>query len=359
MTEKLFKVIILVFAFVFLCTAIFVLLLKGNSQFDDYYKTFFTLFANVVNRIEFRFEANFYLSMILYIIFTSFTNIVFINFVLSFMSNVIDEIGNTDNEEHRSNLIKTTEYLKFDPEYGIFKFLHAPLSVLNFPFQLLVLALQNKKYWNEFFCKISYFLISLIYFIFFLVINLIIFPYVYLRLLIKNLFQDIGEASRGKRIAFAIFLLPFSLIYYYFVDIYNFWVASYASNEDTDEIEEKLYLEEGILEIKAIFHSLAKYVSGYINENKKKKKFHVAELVGNWVLTPSSNNINDVSSPHRKYILQKKYPNIKEILNDPIKLNKLKQTHIAILKKSISQNSAYSHFKMGYKLVRQFCDENE
>jgi len=358
-TAKLMRVIVLLLAFIALCTAIFVLLLKGNDQFRDYYYTFFVLYANVVNKIEFTYQSNFYLSMVLYLIFTTFTNIVFINFVLSFMSNVIDEIGDTDDEEHRCNLIKVTEYLKFDEEYGIFKFLHAPFSIFTIPLEFFITAIRNRVYWNDIYCKASYFLVAFFYFLGFLVVNAILWPIAQIRLVFKNLFFDIGESNRCVRIAFAVFLVPVLMIYYYFLDIYNFWVNAYSFIENTEEKEKLQEEEKNIMEIREVFQSLAASIAEYIKKNKKKKKFHALELVSNWVMkTKEIISNREVNNPHRKYLLEKKY-NINDFVNDPSKLNKLKQTHAAIIKATTSKGSISQHFQFIYDFVLQFCDNTE
>jgi len=276
------------------------------------------------------------------------------------MSNVIDDIGDTDDEEHRCNLIKITEYLKFDEEYGIFKFIHAPFSVFTIFFEFLILMIENKKSWNSFFCKVSYFMIAFFYFICFLIINLIIWPYAQISIAIKNIFSDIGDANRCCRIAFALFLLPLLMVYYYILDIYNFWLAAYSYLEDEEENEQRQEEEKLILEIKGVFSFLASSIAEYIKANKKKKKFHVLELVSNWILKTKEveNSNNEVSNPHRKSLLEKKY-NIKEFIEDPSKLNKLKQTHVAIIKSSTTKGSISQHFQFIYDLILQFCESSE
>jgi len=109
-----------------------------------------------------------------------------------------------------------------------------------------------------------------------------------------------------------------------------------------------------------VFSFLASSIAEYIKANKKKKKFHVLELVSNWILKTKEveNSNNEVSNPHRKSLLEKKY-NIKEFIEDPSKLNKLKQTHVAIIKSSTTKGSISQHFQFIYDLILQFCESSE
>ena len=95
---------------------------------------------------------------------------VLINFVISYEKNIYENTENDISSEYRGNLIKLYEYLRWDERYGLFKFLFAPLNILQIPFTILIIFLKEDNInWTRIFTKILYFPICVFYFAFYFI----------------------------------------------------------------------------------------------------------------------------------------------------------------------------------------------
>ena len=95
---------------------------------------------------------------------------VLINYVISYETSIYENTENDISSEYRGNLIKLYEYLKWDDKYGLFKFLFAPLNVLQIPFTIFIIIFQEDNVnWTRISARILYFPICLFYFVFYFI----------------------------------------------------------------------------------------------------------------------------------------------------------------------------------------------
>ena len=64
--------------------------------------------------------------------------LVLINLIIAYATRIYDEADDDVTPEHRSNLVKLYEYLRWDENYGLFKFLFAPFNVIQLPFSIFI-----------------------------------------------------------------------------------------------------------------------------------------------------------------------------------------------------------------------------
>ena len=102
--------------------------------------------------------------------------LVLINLIIAYATRIYDEADDDVTPEHRSNLVKLYEYLRWDENYGLFKFLFAPFNVIQLPFSFFILFPEDKRYWTEKFTRILFFPISTCFFIVFIIYNTIKLP---------------------------------------------------------------------------------------------------------------------------------------------------------------------------------------
>jgi hypothetical protein len=348
--SKLFLFLIFFYCFIIMITGIFNLLFQQYTQFATYYATFFYLVQAALQSYDFLPMWSKYLKFSL-LGFMIICTVILMNLIIALTTKIYDDVDENIQSEHRSNLIKIYEYLRFDENYGIFKFLSAPFNVIQIPFSLIVLFSENKSYWNELSCSICFILIALFYFIVFLIYNTIKFPF-------SLLYQIFINSSRYDttltRIFVWVFLGWFFCLYYYVMDLVCFWYYAYrkqVSAEVKDNTE-----NQNILEMRKLYATLIKDIAEIVECDKKSTKFSVGDLLASWFKKAGTKSSNLVENRiHKKSIVTSKYSERKSSPNNSFVM---RSSHATLIKNLCSKVSILEHFKKGLAFIQKFCDRD-
>ena len=276
--KKTFLLLVFILAFVILMTGVFNLLFQQTLQFQLYFDTFFYLLQASQQEYELSERWNIFINFTT-VIYMGVCTLVLINLVISYETSIYDSTENDILPEHRCNLVKLYEYIRWDNNYGIFKFLFAPLNVIQVPFSIAILFVEDKVKWTQRFTKILYFPICLLYFIVFIIYQTyqLLLSIYYLYFVYSFKYSNRATLSR---IALRIVLGPAVLLFYYFRDLVDFWRYSYRDQTvRTDESAKEKY---NISEFRKSFETMINIIIKRIDKNKKNKVLSINELIENW-----------------------------------------------------------------------------
>ena len=128
-------------------------------------------------------------------------------------------------------MVKLYEYLKWDEKYGLFKFLFAPLNVIQIPFTIFIAIFQDDNItWTYISTRILYFPICFFYFLFYFIYQTFFLFIAIFQVMIINpiLYRKSNHQKNGfKHVLFHTFLCPFILFLYYIMDFVDFWYYCY------------------------------------------------------------------------------------------------------------------------------------
>lgn len=345
--------LLIFFSFCAMCSGIFTLLFHKNPDFAGFFQSFLTLFAATCNNYTIaQYPYDNMLTSIFLAVFIVVSILMLINLLIAFLSELYNDYEDKIDSEQSSTLIKVYEYLKFDENYGIFKFLFAPFSFVSLPFELVILFVDDKKYWNEVFCKILYFLIAMIYFALFIVTNMFLMPIGYVNMYFRVLKH--GNGQRLKKLAFLILFGPFVMLYYFFIDLGNFWFHTYKYQITVEDHKDES--KASIMKVKLLFSNLIPMISDRVNKkDNKRKQFPVSELIFSWITKSHTNNSNkdhddENNLTHKKSIILKKYKN-----TDP---GSMRKSHFSIFNKVNHKISYLLHYGFIIGFLSKFSDRS-
>lgn len=356
LVKKMFFIVLFFYCFILMCTGIFNMYFIEVNQFKTYLDSWFYLFQASLQQFDFDEDFTIALKFTISIYMIICTSIM-INLIIAYSTNIYKTVDENVDAEYRASLVELHEYFKWHPEYGIFKFFHAPLNVLQLPFYFLVLVCDRKKYWNNIFCKILYSVVAVMYFIVLLILNILLMPYAYIKTVISYLLV-------GKLFSLLKFvvLAPLCMIVYYGIDVYNYWRYVYSKpyNSNLNEEED---IKQSIQNIKKLFSDLVVEISDRIKLEKKRKEIYLSDLVSGWLRNMSTiysnNTVNDESNKiHKKTFLISKYKD--DIEADNLienKKSKVRQTHQNIMLNA-SQSTIFHNFKQILNFLGKFSNSD-
>jgi hypothetical protein len=351
--KKLFLLVVFIYCFVLAFTGIFNLLFNQYNQFSTYFKSFFFLIQAALQQYSLQASWTPFLNFSL-MFFIGVCALILCNLVIAYATRIYDEVDDNIEPEHRGNLIKLYEYLNWDENMGIFKFVHAPLNVIQIPFSLFVLFSDNKKYWNDIFTKVLYSICSSMYFILLIIMNTVRLPYVYFHYLVINPFQ---YGNPIRKITIWLFLGPVYLIFYFLLDIFKFWTIAFRQQKNNEEYIRDNSAEK-ILEFRKLFSNLISDISEKVDSEKRLKKFSIIELVSHWLLSMSSRVSTLVPQEennrmHKRSLILKKY---KENSYNTFLSENLRTSHAQIFKNTRNKISIFEHFTSILYFLTKFSD---
>ena len=354
--KKMFLVIVFFFCFILLMTGVFNLLFQQTVQFQSYFDSFFYLAQAAQQEYELGERWNQFVNFSL-IIYMGVCTLVLINLIIAYATRIYDEADDDVTPEHRSNLVKLYEYLRWDENYGLFKFLFAPFNVIQLPFSIFILFPDDKKYWTEIFTRVLFFPIAVLFFILFLIYNSIKMPIALFHLLV---IQPFKYGITPKKLLMHLIFGPFIFMLYYFRDMGNFWEYAYAPPfESSDEKEDSSTQE--IIEFRKTFATLIDVVSNRVENDKKCKRFYIPELLSSW-LTVITQNVKNVSKieiqnrMHRKLLIARKYKSLSnkhgvDVFN--------RKPHGDIFQSPETETiSIYEQFRKNFDFLYRFADKD-
>ena len=274
---------ICLFFFIILMTGVFNLLFQQTLQFQNYFDAF--LYLLQASQQEYVLGENWnIIAKFALIIYMGLCTFILINFVISYETNIYQSTENEISSEYRCNLVKLYEYLKWDEKYGLFKFLFAPLNVIQIPFTIFIVIFQDDNIvWTKISTRILYFPICFFYFIFYFVFQTISLIIAIFYVMFVYPFKYRGsnqQINNIKNVLFHTFLTPFILFLYYIEDFVDFWYYAYKEQIDyNDEKETKTNL----IEFQNSFESMIDIIIQKVNSNKT-KNFSVNNLIESWKL---------------------------------------------------------------------------
>jgi hypothetical protein len=177
--RRLFLLVIFLYCFVLVLTGCFNLLFQQYTQFQSYFSSFFYLSQAALQQYNLESDWTTFINFSI-MFFVGICTLILINLIIAYATKIYDEVDDDVEPEHMGNMIKLYEYLKWDEDYGIFKFLHAPLNIIQIPISVLILFSDNKKYWTDIFTKFLYFFIAILFFVLLIIWNAVRIPYVYI-----------------------------------------------------------------------------------------------------------------------------------------------------------------------------------
>ena len=281
--KKMFFVLIFIFCFIILMTGVFNLFFQQTLQFQNYFDAFFYLLQASQQEYELGENWNIFAKFFC-IIYMGLCTFILINLVISYEASIYDSTESDISSEYKCNLVKLYEYLKWDEKYGLFKFLFAPLNVIQIPFTIFIVIFQEDNInWTRILARVLYIPVCLLYFIVYF-----FYQTFYLFLAIFNIifiypFKYTSKQRMKKSIKnslLRILIGPFMLVGYYIRDFWDFWYYAYRDQIIfNDEFEKR----KSILEFANSFESMIDIIIQKVN-SKKNKIFSVQDLIDSWKL---------------------------------------------------------------------------
>ena len=353
--RKMFLVMVFFYCFILLMTGVFNLLFQQTLQFQSYFDSFFYLAQAAQQQYEIGDRWNMFVKFAL-IIYMGVCTLVLINLIITLATRIYDEASDDVLPEHRANLVKLYEYLRWDDNYGLFKFLFAPLNVFQFPFSIFILIPKNKEYWTKMFTKILFVFVALVFFIGFLIVQCVRLPISLFHFVVVQPFK---YGTSLKRFMLHLVGCPFFFTYYFIRDIENFWYYSFRVQFEVNDDEDKSTNE--IVEFKQTFTNLISVVSNRVESDKKCKRFWIPELLNSWLTVISqtskgTSKIEFVNRMHKKSILARKrkvvsgFEGMKQLQKKPMANNIYKMDELNTI--SISEQ-----FKRNFEFLFRFADK--
>ena len=282
--QKMLFLLVFIFFFIILMTGVFNVLFQQTLQFQNYFDAFFYLIQ--ASQQEYVLGENWnIIAKFVLIIYMGLCTFILINFVISYETNIFQMTEHEISSEYRCNLVKLYEYLKWDEKYGLFKFLFAPLNVIQIPFTIFIAIFQDDNVtWTKISTKILYFPICFLYFIFYFLYQTLYLLITLFYVMIINPFRsrkNEQQTNAFKSKLFKILLSPLILILYYIQDLVYFWYYAYRDQVEFNDEEED---HKKLIEFKTSFESMIDIIIQNVNNNKY-KNFSVNNLIECWKLS--------------------------------------------------------------------------
>lgn len=316
--RKMFLVLVFFYCFILLMTGVFNLLFQQTLQFQSYFDSFFYLAQAAQQQYDLGARWNPFVNFTL-IIYMGVCTLVLINLIIALATRIYDEADDDILPEHRANLVKLYEYLRWDENYGIFKFLFAPFNVIQLPFSIFILFPEDKKYWTDIFTKVLYIPVAMIFFIIFLLYQCIKAPIALIHFIFVYPFK---YGTSVKKFMLHLVGSPVFLVYYFLRDIANFWVYTYRLPSDPNEEQDTSTTQ--IMEFRKTFTTLINVVSHRVEHDRKCKRFNIIELLHTW-FNSLSHNVKNVSKyevsnrMHKRALIARKKKKLKNFKGfDPL-----------------------------------------
>lgn len=352
--KKMFLLVCFFYCFILLCTGVFNLLFHQYTQFQTYFDSFFYLAQAALQQYSLDPEWTKFLNFSLMVVMIIST-LILMNLIIALATKIYDDVDEHIEPEHRGNLIKIYEYLRYDENYGLYKFVASPFNILAIPFMIMIIFVDNKKYWNDIFTKVIYFPVALLFYAVFIFINTYRLLYLYVHQLIM---VPIRYEVNFKTFFTILFLGPFFYLYYYMLDLIYFWHYAYREQEKADD--ESTKAKEKIFEFRQLVSMMISDMSDTIDKEKKNKKFYIADLVCGWLGNLSSKipqiGVDENNRMHKKSLIIKKYRNSTISLN-PNDTN-YRSSHATIFKNMNSKISITEHFNKILTFLTKFADRD-
>ena len=305
-----FAFLLIVFCITFLFAQCFTLFFQNtNPDYEYIYKSFIALFNSAFGQIEF--DSFTEIKIFGYIVLMGYTvisNIMLFNLIVCIINNLFESCQQKSIAENMSVLIVSHERMRWDEKYGLIILLPAPLNLISLLF-IFILVIYGRYYEDEkvielnyLFSKICYFSLAFLNFLLLFLVGIIVYPFV----LIKSICYTCFYESNNDNFFFKIFIFikrPFSLIYYFFEDLYIYWTLVYKEPVVNDEkLKKQKIAKEYILALRKILINFKfkkkkriipiqeLYLKLRLIEKKRNNIMHESSPISSGSLSPQKNN---------------------------------------------------------------------
>ena len=240
--------------------------------------------------------------------YTVISNIMLFNLIVCIINNLFESCQQKSIAENMSVLIVSHERMRWDEKYGLIILLPAPLNLISLLF-IFILVIYGRYYEDEkvielnyLFSKICYFSLAFLNFLLLFLVGIIVYPFV----LIKSICYTCFYESNNDNFFFKIFIFikrPFSLIYYFFEDLYIYWTLVYKEPVVNDEkLKKQKIAKEYILALRKILINFKfkkkkriipiqeLYLKLRLIEKKRNNIMHESSPISSGSLSPQKNN---------------------------------------------------------------------
>ena len=240
-----------------------------KSKFISTTESFFTLFEASLGNFDFEYlnetqsHDNYWVRRIFMVFFLLLNMILLMNFLIAILSNVYSIYVSKSSSLYMVEIVKLKNIFANDETYGCLISAPNPISLIfSVPATITFLVTSGcsnrksiHKRINRVFIKLEYFLVFLLELAFYIVLNGMLIPIVYIKWVVLKfiLIFRAGERSKGQKSRETLIFLLLGLIillFNYFSDIYYFFVHSYYNNPEhrsstkkTDYIRKNLYVK--------------------------------------------------------------------------------------------------------------------
>ena len=322
--DQFFCFMIIFICITFCFAQIFSIFFKNsNEDFILFFESFLSLFNTAFGQVYFdNFTIMTVFGYSFLIFFTTFSNIILFNLIVSILNNFYNECEEIADAQSRAMLVINHEKFRWNGNYDLLIFLPVPFNILSFPFCVYLLFIKDAKKrekLNDFYCRFFFIIIAFILFVVLFIFGIIIYPFAliksyyhsiydvfnkdYLNFNNKNwnknskISQTLKSVSNNnkeidfiknmtkRRLILDFILRPIKLVYYFYEDLVNYWKLIYKKEKNNKK--NKIYFnKEFIIELRKTFCDLHfkerkkiitmydLYKILYLN-NKTKKKLEI------------------------------------------------------------------------------------
>ena len=212
------------------------------EQYETYIDSVITLFSASLGNFSFsiyedpRLETPARYGYTFIIAYLIITNIILLNFIISVLSLVYDQIRELGNLVYLAEVIKTRSVFGYNKYYSSMVSFFIPLNSLFIPFIPFLIILKSEKL-NNMLLHIAYIPVLCIALLMFIVCSVVLLPFAYLGLIYQNVLNCFGKCLVISDRLYLLYILlwgiikdPFALWFITILDIFRFTKSLYASN---------------------------------------------------------------------------------------------------------------------------------
>ena len=206
------------------------------------------------------------------VVYITLTNTMLLNLIIAILNNQFVIHSKTADAENRAILVVAYEKIKWNKEWGLLILLPAPLNLISLPFVVIhsiFVPDKYREYFNSIFCKTCYMSIALFYFFYLLVISVVFYPFALLRSYYHTLYDSYKHSNEFSFNFFEFLLRPLTFLGYILIDMRDFWLMAYRSDEKEKKTEKIMQT----IEMELIYN-----IRNFLIEFKRKYKKRVISI---------------------------------------------------------------------------------
>ena len=182
MVKRVTNFIIIFLCWTVCCSCAFCAIFsESNADFETYTKSITTLFSASLGVFSNNFTEYTLFGNILLSVFVLISLAMMINMLIALLTNVYGDVTARIDATHRRTLITYHHVSEWNDEYGFLMFLPPPLNIITILLAPFVMPCKNRKRITGFVCRMNFIIFAFFMWCFFLLYNLILFPFAWLK----------------------------------------------------------------------------------------------------------------------------------------------------------------------------------